>query len=160
MSKATATCTCEKCGKTFEITAYRRNRADANEFEKWVKDTITICQDCERLEKDQAIRSKAEELGLPALTGSEKQIKWAMSIRDEFLSDAERWEARFGDDIASADIFKRQIKIIVDAKTTARWWIDLKTRHRCSDVTAVEETIMHSSTDEDKSLFNAIVALN
>lgn len=78
----------------------------------------------------------------------------------EFLTDAERWEARFEDDIANADIFKRQIKIVIDAKTAARWWIDLKTQRRCADVTAVEETIMHSSTDEDKSLFNAIVALN
>lgn len=83
-----------------------------------------------------------------------------MSIRNEFLSDAERRETSFGDDAASADIFKRQIKIVIDAKTTARWWIDLKTQLRCADVTTVEETIMHFSTAEDKSLFDAIVALN
>lgn len=159
MARATAKCTCSKCGKTFEVTAYRRNCAAAAEFEAWAAAAITTCRDCDRIEKDQTVKAKAAELGLPGLTGSDKQINWAMTIRDEFLADVQRWTARYGDDAASADMFRRQIKIILDAKTAAKWWIDLKTQNVCVDVAAVGKTIAKSNQDDDKKIIAAVAAL-
>lgn len=159
MAKAVANCVCSICGKPFEVTAYRSNRASANEFESWAESAITTCRDCERAAQDQAVREHAVELGLPALTGSEKQIKWAMSIRGEFLRDVERWAAIFGDDLEGADKFKAQVKLVIDAKTASRWWIDLKVQHGCADTTTVESAIEKSNKTDDKNLYAAIIAI-
>lgn len=159
MAKAVANCVCSICGKPFVVTTYRRNRASADDFESWAENAITTCRDCERAAQDQAIREKAVELDPPALTGSEKQIKWAMSIRDELLRDVDRLAARFGDDFYGANRLKRKVKLVTDAKTASRWWIDLKVQHGCADATTVVGAIKKSNKTDDKNLYAAIIAI-
>ena len=56
-----------------------------------------VCPDCyEKARQEEAAtaakQNKAD--GLPALTGSEKQIRWAESIRKEKMAAAREWLAR------------------------------------------------------------------
>lgn len=46
MAKATAHCKCKVCGAEFEKTAIKTNRAEADVWEKWAEETITLCPSC------------------------------------------------------------------------------------------------------------------
>lgn len=57
----------------------------------------TLCADCyrakierEREEQAQKAAQDAQEVGLPDLTGTEKQIRWALQLRSEFLAPFEK----------------------------------------------------------------------
>ena len=103
MAIATATCTCATCGKTFEVRAQKQNRRDADAWEIWAVDHLDECTDCykarrsrERDENHARAAAEAQEMGWPVLTGSEKQIAWANTLREEiigklndYLEDAE-----------------------------------------------------------------------
>ena len=101
MAKATAKCTCAKCGKIFEVTKICYNRQDANQFEDYAARTYTECRDCyqERMNKENAEIAKTiiEKYGFPAaIEGkSKKQINYANNLRDKYLvkCDTSRLEA-------------------------------------------------------------------
>lgn len=44
-----------------------------------------LCPECQRKAEMERLKKQEEEDGLPALTGSEKQIAWAMKLRDDAL---------------------------------------------------------------------------
>ena len=126
MAIARATCTCATCGQTFEIKVYKRNTAEATSFEKWAESHITECKACEekrieakRLAEAEAASAAAKEAGWPELTGSEKQIRWAATIRDSEISE-----------VAGKTRPDRQwlldacVTALVNEKTVAAWWID------------------------------------
>ncbi|MEG2429997.1 MAG: hypothetical protein RSA99_06385, partial [Oscillospiraceae bacterium] len=46
MAKATATCTCQECGATFEKSTTKNNRTDAISWEEWAITTYTQCPSC------------------------------------------------------------------------------------------------------------------
>lgn len=48
MARATAICTCRKCGAKFEKATTMRNRRDANIWESWAEDHFDLCPDCDR----------------------------------------------------------------------------------------------------------------
>lgn len=62
MAKAVAICKCAVCGKTFEKEAYKQNRRQANDWEKWAEENITVCPQC--YAKEQREKEKAEGLVL------------------------------------------------------------------------------------------------
>ena len=102
MAKATAVCTCSKCGKEFVCTNILQNRNAANDWEHWAIAHYTVCGDCykaELAEKRQAANAKAAkenaEMGLPSLTGSEKQIAWAEKLRNDFIAAASELEKEY-----------------------------------------------------------------
>lgn len=89
MAKAKAICTCERCGKTFEVTTIRSNRRDADSWERWAAEHYTLCDACTELErKEEAAKLAAQAAadGLPALVGSEKQVVWAEQLRAAALA--------------------------------------------------------------------------
>ena len=97
MAVAHANCTCEKCGKRFEVVVKRPNRRDADSFEVWAERNITLCHECvrdeieeEHLREAEDAKKKADERGLPHLRGSEKQIRWALVIREEKIGEIGR----------------------------------------------------------------------
>ena len=47
------------------------------------------CKEIERAEQLTILEKESEKLGLPELTGSEKQIAWAMKLRMEMIGNAE-----------------------------------------------------------------------
>ena len=91
MAKATAKCTCAKCGKIFEVTQICYNREEANRFEDYAERNYTECRDCyrDRIAKENAEKAKniIEKYGFPAaIEGkSEKQINYANNLRDKYL---------------------------------------------------------------------------
>lgn len=122
MAIARAICTCNICGKKFEVKAERRNRADANSFEEWAANNITTCRDCQRAAELQEAQSKAAERNLPALCGSDKQISWAMRIRNRFLDDFDN--ACQGYPAHYAKFLTDFVNLVLQSKSYAGWWIE------------------------------------
>lgn len=127
MSKVKLTLTCSECGCDFTHTHYLNNRSSAESYEEWAKDNITVCPDCYEEEMRKAERAKNDasaeagklklaELGieLPPLTGTEKQVAWAESIRDRCA----KIFVEAGAKDKAWDTFK--------SKTDARFWIDIR----------------------------------
>ena len=92
MAKATIKTTCKKCGEKVIKSATKYNRADANNWEVWAEGQDWLCDKCKKAEiqeqraaKNEAAAIKADIMGLPKLEGSDKQIAWAETIRQEFI---------------------------------------------------------------------------
>ncbi|MBW7903136.1 MAG: hypothetical protein H3C26_16785 [Rhodocyclaceae bacterium] len=73
---------CADCGNSVVVVG--RNRSEADRRAAWHQAQRHICADCEA--KNRATQSSAAaaintEAGLPALTGSERQVAWAETIR-------------------------------------------------------------------------------
>lgn len=133
MAKATAICRCATCGKEFEYVAYKNNSSAARDFEKWAAENIDECPECrekriaaEREEQNRISAEAAQTKGWPELTGTEKQVAWATSIREKEIGDAaeectRRLKTRHPEayKIAMAAIDK-----LVSTRTKASWWID------------------------------------
>ena len=104
MAKATAICTCKKCGKTFNKVATCHSRREADAYETYAASTYSVCPDCYRAEQHEQATAEAAKVALPELTGSERQVAWAMDIRHK----------------ASKSNGFNSIK----NETSAKWWID------------------------------------
>lgn len=83
-----------KCGTS--VTVVGRNRAEADRLAKNY-DHNRLCPACYQAEKDAehavaaaAAAEAAQSAGLPALSGSEKQIQWAMTLRQGVLDALDR----------------------------------------------------------------------
>jgi len=135
---------CADCGDSVEI--WERNRREAGRKAEWHASQGHICESCRQKRQAQenaAAAAHNAEQGLPELTGTEKQIAWAETIRREMIDVATcavqgtatefqlqaRWDEEYsfrrthrgiaGDDPrlpAAMEALKRQTK--------ASWWID------------------------------------
>lgn len=127
MAKVKLTLTCSECGNEFIHTHYVNNRTSAESYEDWARENITVCPDCyrnaikanERATRDEEVkhgRLKIAEIGLelPPLTGTEKQVAWADSIRTRAVGI-------FAD--AGA---KEKAWDLIKSKTEAKFWIDIR----------------------------------
>lgn len=137
MSWATATCKCERCGSIFHPRKECYNSTKAAEWEEWAADHITVCGEC----KEKAVQAKRAEQaseaaenaaasGYPELKGSEKQVAWALRIRQEKAAGLEKLRARairmaekHPDHKAECDEMVEAIDRIM-AHDDAGWWID------------------------------------
>ena len=113
-----------RCGQEGEINLYvdRKKR-------EWVANQIfsEICNDCKNAEA----AAKAKEMGLPELTGSEKQIAWANTIRQDMLGKLERREM-LGLFLRTGRVTEENIETAISGlrmETSSRWFID----HRDDD---------------------------
>lgn len=137
MSWATATCTCEKCGCTFHPRKECYNSRQAADWEDWAAENIKVCGECkakaeqdERARKTESAREIAEALGYPELKGSEKQIAWALRIREE-KADAleeirEKWLRKIETNPEKRERGELVLALIdkIMAHDDAGWWID------------------------------------
>lgn len=140
MAKAVATCKCSVCGKEFYVYSYKRNWREAESWEKWAATQYTICDDCKQkqyAEESEQAAKEAQELGLPELKGSAKQIAWAESIRKNILpliAPAMDYLHTKQGRVASTPLYslcpKRamdfidQVRAEIEGETSASWWID------------------------------------
>nr|DAF02427.1 MAG TPA: pepsin inhibitor [Caudoviricetes sp.] len=62
MAKAVAKCRCKICGKDFEATAVRCNRADADSWEKWAASHFSQCPKCYKERRRSAEAQKPFEI--------------------------------------------------------------------------------------------------
>lgn len=89
-----------------------------------------LCRDCwlkEREQKNQKDQAANAEAGLPALTGSPKQITWAESIRKRQLAEVkdiqDTYETHGNADNARVVAAAHKALSAVDS---AKWWIDTR----------------------------------
>lgn len=112
------------CGHTVEHNIIGTNaHGERDSKAAWL--TARVCQDCYREQQRQAAAEATQDL--PALTGSDKQIAWATTIRAEAATSLRELRdalAPYLDtDPANA---AAAIKIVDDtlAQTAASYWID------------------------------------
>lgn len=151
MAIVTAICTCSVCNKTFDLRVKKPNRAGANSFEEWAVRNIAICRACEQAAAHKAACDRAVSMGLPPLSGSEKQIKWAVDIRDDFVVDIAKVTAAAKP--SNADIIHRQCNLIMQTRTSAAWWISMyMSSARHINAKSVYSYICSSKDAKDKAL--------
>lgn len=83
-----------------------------------------ICEDCKRKARDEEnakMLAEAKEMELPQLNGTEKQIAWAITIRQNFVHNIENLDFE-SDEVKEKylDAFQN----LVETKKSAHWWID------------------------------------
>lgn len=130
MAKATANCACATCGQAFERIMYGANRNDADRKAEWASGHFTECPECEaervkreRDEANAAAAKNAEEAGFPALSGTEKQIVWANTLREKTLARIREICKPDGDPEHQAN-FERFLAWVIGTHDAASWWID------------------------------------
>lgn len=79
------------------------------------------CYHCQRMARDIAAVQEAQRLGLPDLVGSDKQVSWARTVRDEARVMLAAWVDKNStvSDVAASEALLYGI-------TDAGWWIDRK----------------------------------
>ncbi len=101
---------------------------DRDKYLNWCKEH-KLCPECQRAEQTRKATEEASALNLAELTGSEKQIAWAITIRskvlaliDEFIKDADKYKAHPDyDRFLSA---WAALKAEIVANTSAKYYID------------------------------------
>lgn len=131
MAKGTAYCTCAKCGKTFKIEKVCYNRADANQWEAWATDHYDECTDCykarkaaEREAENAKSAEAASEKGWPELTGTERQVAWATTIREKEVEGLMRYRRESKRYPNAVQAFDTCLAALLAKRTAASWWID------------------------------------
>lgn len=132
MALAKVTCTCATCGNKFEVRAHRNNSREAASFVEWAQENITECYDCKasraraaRDAENAVAAAEAAEKGLPNLTGSEKQIAWANTVRSGILNlVGNYYSTGNGRKLPAASACLEGITSILLSHTSAGWWID------------------------------------
>ena len=126
MAKARATCTCATCGATFEKTTIKQNTREASRWEEWAAENIIECDECrekriaaQRADESAQAAAAASDRGWPELIGTEKQVAWANTIRENAIAEMTK---------AVRSSMKEQlnaaIRVLVTEKRQASWWID------------------------------------
>ena len=126
MAKARVIIVCKKCGEKFTWSKDCSNREEANKAEEWAVKNIEECPDCTFKAKikyeNQKAQELTEELQLPKLEGSEKQITWANTIRIKFIEYYNRVKS-----LPSTKTNKQiceNFEDIIQKEITAKYWID------------------------------------
>lgn len=95
MARVKINCKCELCGEKFTHIKTKYNREQADSYEEWAKENITICPDCYKANAEaEAKKTASEKAELPVLTGTEKQIAYAEKLRAKIVSKASKDEIR------------------------------------------------------------------
>jgi len=118
------------CGHYFtkNLTGHQSSRES---YIEWATDRLE-CPDCykvrlekERKEASELAAQQAASENLPTLTGSEKQIRWAESIRIKKLESLRKIAGENADNEEMVEKIKFFVER-VKTKTEAKWFIDIK----------------------------------
>ena len=119
------------------------------------------CPECERRAKAEAARAKADEMGLPELTGSAKQVAWAEDIRAKAVRDAEdalgfdqsRALVASGtltaEQAARMPLLEQALREGASEHADAAWWIDNRFNACPLVIKAVKARIDELFAEED-----------
>lgn len=121
------------CGHTEEIQIYGSNTRGQREW-RAQREAERPCADCARAahqQRNAEAAAVAAASGLPALTGSPRQVAWAESIRLDGLAQLADHAARVTGHITdpaaqerTTSVVLRILTRIAEAHTDASWWID------------------------------------
>lgn len=116
------------CGHSEVVQIYGTNSHGERERKSsWMESKP--CRECERVAQTATAKTQAEAMGLPTLTGSEKQVAWAESLRAEVV----RLITKRVDEQAARTPVDREHEVVaarsafaeaIAKHTDARWWID------------------------------------
>ena len=88
-----------------------------------------LCPDCWEAEKQKKKDAEyehaceaAKEMDLPELEGTEKQVRWAMIIRQKFINEAGKYDCK--DNEKKQELIDETVEYYLTTKTKASWWID------------------------------------
>ncbi len=130
MARAIATCTCKTCGATFDKVMFAPNRKSADSKAAWAEGYFDECDDCREAriqrERDAANADAAQESerrALPPLTGTEKQVAWAVTLRVKILDFVGK-TAKPDDNPEHQAAFARFMAWLIRTHDRASWWID------------------------------------
>ncbi len=122
-----------------------------------------VCSECYRARQSAAIAERSAERKLPTLTGSEKQIAWANTIRDRLIRAVEGFGAELDRQVeirnhqeqwltdeerAEVHAIRERIALTLvwlASQTEARWWID---RRSWDERRAIQEMTPESKAGE------------
>jgi hypothetical protein len=141
---AKATFPCARCGASITVggTTYNRKRADS--YADYCAKRGDVCEVCKRADFEAANAKAAvvtAEAGLAPLTGTDKQVAWANTIRLEMLpridEAAQKAVASLGRAYSALSPgaqgeIRDAVALIASemrSSTDARWWIDYRTVH-------------------------------
>ena len=108
---------------------YRQSKADSH-FSRLCPECYEKKRQEENAEANAASSEKAKELGLPELKGTEKQVAWANTLRQQLL---EKFEAKIKEGFTSSvakrhgiteEKLRATLQNILSTKTDAKWYID------------------------------------
>lgn len=113
-----------------------------------------LCPPCRRADRDATAAAAAQALGLPELTGSEGQVRWATTIRHDAFGALERQMSK--PTAALADIQARTVayRAVLASVTSARAWID----HRAAVRSPVPDLIAEFLDDTGRARLSDIAA--
>lgn len=146
------------CGVHDRVQVYGPTR-DRQRKADWIADNVP-CDACKRkrydaLQLQRAAESKqaavqAQAAGLVALTGSDKQVAWAESIRARALEIIRPALQKMADKISAGtadDAVQSGATILSEwvANPTAKWWID--NRNKLADTASI---INYLSAERDR----------
>lgn len=136
-----------RCGHTGTVELYGKNEDRARRLEGL---KVCDCPACEAASKRAAAERQVSEdrdNGLPTLTGSEKQVNWAVQLRHEFIRQVEEFRQNLTRTYEQAaathpelaekhaevyrqnmDISGRTLSAILAGRTAASWWIENRDR--------------------------------
>lgn len=81
------------------------------------------CRECYMKKQAEEAMKKSEEMGLPELVGSEKQIAWAVQIRVQKLQELDSIKSRIPSGSEGEVRFKETIEILL-GNVDSRFWIE------------------------------------
>jgi len=134
------------CGHTERIQFYGPGK-ERDRKQEWME--RGVCPDCYRAQKDEEKRQENEraanlknEIGFVDLTGSEKQIAWAVSIRQKMYENlCKRFSPVPG--------FGYSLMVeAINLETSAKWWID----NRSTDSATAMNVIAGNYPDKCKEI--------
>lgn len=83
-------CFCRKCGEIFTVKKEFPNGLEAEIGAKKIEKQRTLCNECFVSEMQKKNARIAQQLGLPEIVGgSEKQIRFAQSLRERYIQKNE-----------------------------------------------------------------------
>lgn len=116
MAKYTIT---HKCGHTEEVQLFGTYAERGKRIALLEKQ---VCDECWKAKANAESEIAKNARGLTDLTGSEKQIRWANTIRENTYKALDCLAPYATHDRAKAMVEKWKAKM--EAETTAKWWID------------------------------------
>jgi len=139
---------CHKCNSEFKVNFFGISKRD----QEWrIKNQTWTCDSCFEKEKNKAnieATKEAESMGLPELIGTEKQIKWAETLRIKIVKKIGIILNDLSNGIPK-DRLKKAI-VIIYGETKASYWIDNRSNNVHSIVCNTLKKIK-SPEDEIKS---------
>jgi len=138
---AWTTVECSECGEEYRVQMYGPHKTREWKVNNW----NGICDDCKDATKAELI-GQNQSGDLQELTGSDKQIAWAMKIRAAFISK-------------KCTVFEnitKEMQELLDASTelilaeqSAHWWIESRDNSKIDLLQDASEKLKSSSTDDN-----------